>query len=46
MTYIFNTMKQNGLVKRGDKVAIGMPIFTPYIEIPELDEYGLVEVAI
>ncbi len=46
MTYIFNTLKQNGIVKRGDKVAIGMPVFTPYIEIPELDEYGLVEVPI
>lgn len=46
MTYIFDTLKQNGLVKRGDKVAIGMPVFTPYIEIPQLDEYGLVEVAI
>jgi aspartate 4-decarboxylase len=46
MTYIFNTLKQNGIVKKGDKVAIGMPVFTPYIEIPELDEYGLKEVAI
>lgn len=46
MTYIFNTLKQNGLLKRGDKVAIGLPVFTPYIEIPELDEYGLEEVAI
>jgi len=46
MTYIFNTMKQNGLLERGDKVAIGMPVFTPYIEIPQLDEYGLKEVAI
>ena len=46
MTYIFNTLKQNGIVRRGDKVAIGMPVFTPYIEIPELEEYGLVEVAI
>lgn len=46
MTYIFNTMKQNGLIERGDKVAIGLPVFTPYIEIPELDEYGLQEVAI
>lgn len=46
MTYIFNTMKQNGLVERGDKVAIGLPVFTPYIEIPQLDEYGLKEVAI
>ncbi|QCO06976.1 bifunctional aspartate transaminase/aspartate 4-decarboxylase [Azospirillum argentinense] len=46
MTYIFNSMKQNGLVERGDKVAIGLPVFTPYIEIPELDEYGLTEVTI
>ena len=46
MTYIFNTMKQNGLVERGDKVAIGLPVFTPYIEIPQLEEYGLKEVAI
>ena len=46
MTYIFNSLKQNGLLKRGDKVAIGMPVFTPYIEIPELDEYGLETVCI
>ena len=46
MAYIFNTLRQNGLVKRGDKVAIGIPVFTPYIEIPELEEYGLTEVAI
>ena len=46
MTYIFNTLKQNGIVSKGDKVAIGLPVFTPYIEIPELDEYGLTEVAI
>jgi len=46
MTYIFNSLKQNGLLKRGDKVAIGMPVFTPYIEIPELDEYGLESVYI
>jgi aspartate 4-decarboxylase len=46
MTYIFDTMKKNQLVKQGDKVAIGMPVFTPYIEIPELDVYGLEEVAI
>jgi aspartate 4-decarboxylase len=46
MTYIFNTLKQNQLVQKGDKVAIGMPVFTPYIEIPKLDEYALEEVAI
>ena len=46
MTYIFDSMKQNGLLERGDRVAIGMPVFTPYIEIPQLDEYELKEVAI
>ena len=46
IAYVFHTLQQNGLLKRGDKVAIGMPVFTPYIEIPELEEYGLEEVRI
>ena len=46
MTYIFDTLKQNKLVAKGDKVAIGLPVFTPYIEIPQLDAYGLESVAI
>lgn len=46
MAYIFNTLKQNGLVKKGDKVAIGLPVFSPYIEIPQLKEYGLEVVSI
>ncbi|MBR7560561.1 hypothetical protein KC218_28855, partial [Mycobacterium tuberculosis] len=29
-----------------DKVAIGMPAFTPYIEIPELNDYRLKQVHI
>lgn len=41
MTYIFHSLQQNGLLNRGDTVAIGMPAFTPYIEIPELEEFGL-----
>ena len=41
MTYIFNTLKANRVVSRGDKVAIARPIFTPYLEIPELEDYGL-----
>ncbi|MDE4740302.1 MULTISPECIES: bifunctional aspartate transaminase/aspartate 4-decarboxylase [Klebsiella pneumoniae complex] len=40
MTYIFDSLKKNHLVKKGDKVAIGMPVFTPYIEIPQLDDFG------
>jgi len=41
MTYIFNTMRQNGLIKAGDTIALGVPIFTPYIEIPTLNDYQL-----
>ncbi|WP_342754072.1 bifunctional aspartate transaminase/aspartate 4-decarboxylase [Pantoea sp. MBD-2R] len=46
MTYLFNTLRTNGLVKSGDKVAMGAPIFTPYIEIPQLEDYRLESVMI
>ncbi|HEX2891018.1 bifunctional aspartate transaminase/aspartate 4-decarboxylase [Vineibacter terrae] len=46
MTYLFNTLRQNRLIAPGDKIAIGMPVFTPYIEIPHLNDYQLVEVAV
>ncbi len=46
MTYLFNSMKTNHLLKTGDVIALGKPIFTPYIEIPELSEYGLTELSI
>ena len=41
MTYIFQTLRANGLLKPGDKIAIGTPIFSPYLEIPILDDYQL-----
>lgn len=41
MTYIFNTMRENHLIKAGDTIALGTPIFTPYIEIPRLNDYQL-----
>jgi aspartate 4-decarboxylase len=41
MTYIFQTLRENKLIKPGDKIAIATPIFSPYLEIPELDEYGM-----
>ena len=44
ITYVFETLRENKLLSRGDKIAIGMPIFTPYIEIPQLDDYELVEI--
>ena len=41
MTYVFNTLKENGLISPGDKIALGTPIFTPYLEIPPLNDYQL-----
>jgi aspartate 4-decarboxylase len=41
MTYIFQSLHQNGLLLPGDKIAIGTPIFSPYLEIPVLAQFGL-----
>ncbi|MDB5947889.1 MAG: bifunctional aspartate transaminase/aspartate 4-decarboxylase [Ramlibacter sp.] len=41
MTYIFQSLCINGLIRKGDKVAIGTPVFSPYLEIPVLAEYGM-----
>ena len=41
MTYIFQSLQLNGMIAPGDKVALGTPIFSPYLEIPPLPEYAL-----
>jgi len=41
MVYIFNSLRSNRLINAGDTIALGVPIFTPYIEIPELEDYNL-----
>ena len=41
MTYIFQSLRVNGLIKAGDKIAIATPIFSPYLEIPVLNDYQL-----
>lgn len=46
ISYIFASLRENGLIRHGDKAAIGMPVFTPYVEIPELRDYQLDEVPI
>jgi aspartate 4-decarboxylase len=46
MTYLFNTLKTNGLMHKGDRAAIMIPIFTPYIEIAELAEFDFEQVNI
>lgn len=40
MCYIFDSLMKNGLLKKGDRIALMVPLFTPYIEIAELDTYG------
>jgi aspartate 4-decarboxylase len=46
MCYIFDTLMVNGLLKRGDKIALAVPTFTPYLEIAHLDRYAFETVEI
>jgi len=41
MCYLFKSMKTNRLLNAGDTVALGTPIFTPYLEMPHLEDYDL-----
>jgi aspartate 4-decarboxylase len=40
MCYIFKSLIANRILKKGDTIAIGTPVFTPYIEIAELEDYA------
>ncbi len=40
MCYAFDSLQQNFLMKKGDKLALLTPCFTPYIEIPQLAQFG------
>ena len=40
MCYIFDSLQANHIVEKGDKIALMAPLFTPYLEIPELDRFG------
>ncbi|WP_062270937.1 bifunctional aspartate transaminase/aspartate 4-decarboxylase [Endozoicomonas arenosclerae] len=39
MTYVFRSLVSNGLLNKGDTIALATPIFSPYLEIPALPEY-------
>jgi aspartate 4-decarboxylase len=41
MCYIFKSLKANRLLLPGDTIALGTPIFTPYLEMTHLEDYGL-----
>jgi aspartate 4-decarboxylase len=46
VTYVFQSLVHSGLLAPGDTIALGVPIFTPYLEVPRLPEYrfDLVEI--
>ena len=46
MVYIFESLSHNRLLNPGDQIAIATPIFTPYMEIPSVKNYGLVSIDI
>jgi aspartate 4-decarboxylase len=46
MCYIFDSLMVNGLLKRGDRIALAVPTFTPYLEIAHLDRYAFETVEI
>lgn len=38
--YTFDSLMLNFLLHKGDTIALGVPVFTPYIEIPHFDRYS------
>jgi aspartate 4-decarboxylase len=47
VAYLFQSLVNSRLLARGDRIALGTPIFTPYLEVPRLPEYAFetIEVA-
>ena len=39
MCYVFDSLQENFLLNKGDGIAFMVPVFTPYIEIPQLRRY-------
>jgi aspartate 4-decarboxylase len=40
MCYVFGSLMANKVLHQGDTIALGTPIFSPYIEIPALSDYS------
>src|SRR5438093_305999 len=41
MCYIFKSLKSNRILHPGATIALGVPIFTPYLEMAHLEDYDL-----
>jgi aspartate 4-decarboxylase len=46
ITYIFNSLAEARLLNKGDRIALGVPIFSPYLEVPRLNDYELTEIEV
>lgn len=46
MCYVFKSLIENHILAHGDTIALGAPIFTPYIELPQLSDYAFKTVEI
>lgn len=46
MCYIFKALKNARLLNAGDTIALVTPIFTPYLEMPHLEDYALKQIHI
>ncbi len=46
MCYVFDSLFRNRILKRGDTIALGTPVFTPYVELPHLEDFDLKTVEI
>ncbi len=46
MCYVFKSLVENRILAQGDTIALGAPIFTPYIELPQLSDYAFKTVEI
>lgn len=46
MCYVFDSLRENRLLRVGDTIALGTPIFTPYLELPRLEDFGFATVEI
>lgn len=44
MCYIFKALKNARLLNSGDTIALVTPIFTPYLEMPHLEDYSLKQI--
>ena len=44
LVYLFNTLKKNYLLKKGDTIAILTPTFPPILQAPDLSEYNFLTI--